>query len=221
MALRHFCLRNLHQENKYAQPARFDREHVTVQNTTTGQVDYLQFLGNTLTGSSLHDYGIAGWNIVGNSDILGTLHDGLVAQNPTTGFVDFLGLDANANLELTALSNVAVPHIVGQGIFNGTGPIQGIPGQAGFPSTFVSQLPNGQLDFLASNSNGQLIGSDLIPNSIGLPQAVGVAASNNGSPRPLGLSPASAPNLTSTLSRSSPTARWMPSASRVISPTGP
>jgi hypothetical protein len=66
-----------------------------------------------------------------------------------------------------------VPHVVGSGVFFGSG---GAPaGQVG--NTIVSQLANGQLDFLGFNGHGGLIASDLVANTVGLPTAVGVAES--------------------------------------------
>src|SRR5262245_59694655 len=53
------------------------------------------------------------------------------------------------------------------------GSLAWVPGQSG--PDLVSQLPNGQLDFLAVNSSGVLIASDLVPNTVGLPPMVGVA----------------------------------------------
>jgi hypothetical protein len=140
---------------------------VTIQNNTTGQVDYLQFQGNTLTQSALFDYGIAGWNIV-SSDFNGpTGLFTLVAQNPTTGLVDFLGLDRNGNL-VSSLMSSSLPPIVGHGFFGSP-----VPSQSG--NELISQLANGELDFLAFNSSGKLIASDLVANSIGLPHVVGAA----------------------------------------------
>jgi hypothetical protein len=145
------------------------QQFVTVQNDTTGQVNYLNFHGNTLVGSSLKDYGLGSpWKVVGSSFLNADGFPDLVAQNANTGQVDFLFLDANANLIGSALGSVGMPHIVGNGLDFGT-----VPGQVG--NTMVSQLPNGQLDFLAFNASAQLISSQLLPN-VGLPQAVGVAA---------------------------------------------
>ena len=146
---------------------------VALQNNTTGEVDFLQFQGNTLTGSALFDYGIAGMNIVCSGRILNSPL-GLVAQNPTTGVVDFLGLNGSGNLVSSAMTSVSLPPIVGEGVFGTT-----VPGQAGFLE-FVSQLPDGELDMLAFDSSGTLIASDLVANSIGLPHVVGVAAADNG-----------------------------------------
>jgi hypothetical protein len=146
----------------------------TIQNNTTGQVDYLQFQGNTLTHSTMFDYGIAGMNIV-SSDYTGPLgFYSLVAQNPTTGVADFLGLDSSGHLVSSAMSS-SLPPIVGYGTFGNS-----VAGQSG--PELVSQLANGQLDLLAFNSSGALISSDLVANSIGLPHVVGAAVTNNGNP---------------------------------------
>jgi hypothetical protein len=99
----------------------------------------------------------------------------LVVQNQSSGFLDILNLDANGNLVGSTMSNVAVPHIVGEGFFNSSA-----TGQVG--PTLVSQLPDGELDMLAFNGSGQLIQSDLVTNTMGLPTAVGVGESNQGFP---------------------------------------
>jgi hypothetical protein len=83
---------------------------------------------------------------------------GLVAQSQSTGFVDFLTLDANANLVASAMSSVAVPRIFGD-----------VPDNS---PEFGSQLADGTLDFLKFNTTtGALTSSDLVTNSTGLPQA--------------------------------------------------
>ena len=148
-------------------PGAADHIDAVVQNSTTGQVDYLQFQGATLTQSALFDYGIAGFNIVAHGDFNGDGHQDLVAQNPATGAVDFLFLDANAHLIGTALSNIAVPAIVGGGDFGGT-----IAGQSG--PTLVSQLANGELDMLGFSNTGTLVSTDAIANTTGFGQAAGV-----------------------------------------------
>jgi hypothetical protein len=139
---------------------------VTIQNQTTGAVDYLEYSGNSLVSSALFDYGLGpNWHVVA-SDFGANGLPGLVAQNTTTGFVDFLTLDGSAHLIASAASSVPVPHIAGYSDDIGGG-------------SFVSQLPNGQLDFLQFNSTtGALAASDLLPNTVGLPNAVGVAAWN-------------------------------------------
>src|SRR5580700_1344972 len=146
----------------------------TIQNNTTGQVDYLQFQGNTLTQSAMFDYGIAGMNIVSGDFGGPTGKFTLVAQSPTTGMVDFLGLDNTGHLVSSAMSS-ALPLIVGDGFFGAA-----VAGQVG--PELVSQLPNGQLDILAFNSSGTLISSDLVANSIGLPHVVGAALADNALP---------------------------------------
>jgi hypothetical protein len=146
---------------------------VAIQNNTTGQVDYLQFQGSTLIQSDLVDYGLGvGWNIVG-SDFTGPGGPlNLVAQNSTSGAVDFLGLDSAGHL-VSSLMSSAVPPIIGDGYFGNA-----LVGQ----EQLISQLPDGQLDFLEFNSAGTLIASDLVANSIGLPHAVGAALANEGMP---------------------------------------
>jgi hypothetical protein len=142
-----------------------------IQNTTTGQVDYLKFEGNTLVASNLKEYGLgSSFTVVANGDFNADGQPDLLAQNPSTGVIDFVYLDANANIIGSHLTNINLPRIVGEGSFSTT-----VPGQAG--PTVVSQLPNGQLDMLAFNTAGNLISSDLIPNSVGLPRAVGVGES--------------------------------------------
>jgi hypothetical protein len=148
---------------------------ITVQNNTTGQVDYLQFQGNMLTHSAMFDYGITGMNIVSSDENGPTGPFTLVAQDPTTGNVDFLGLNISGHLISSAMSNVPLPHIVGSGIF-GT-PVAGQVGQE-----LVSQLADGSLDILAFNAAGTLLASDLVAGSAGLPHAVGVAVANAGLP---------------------------------------
>jgi hypothetical protein len=143
-----------------------------IQNTTTGQVDYLKYQGNTLVASNLKEYGLGtSFTVVASGDFNADGRLDLLAQNPTTGTIDFVYLDANANLIGSFMPAISLPRIVGEGFFNST-----VPGQAG--PTVVSQLPNGQLDMLAFNAAGNLISSDLIANSGGLPRAVGVGESN-------------------------------------------
>ena len=144
---------------------------VVIQNDTTGQVDYLKYFGTTLVASDLKDYGLGSvWKIVASDIINGDGFPDLVAQNQTTSQIDFLFLNANGDLIGSALGS-SVPRIVGVGFHFGT-----VPGQAGH--TMVSQLPDGQLDMLGFNSAAQLIASDLVPGTKGLPHAVGVAAGN-------------------------------------------
>jgi len=142
-----------------------DQHSVVIQNTANGQVDFLRFNGSTLQASVLRDYGLSGWTVVGNGDLNGDNLPDLVAQNNSTGQLDFLFLNATGNLTSSALSNVPVPHAVGLGVFN-SGP------------AVVTQLANGQLDVLSFNyTAGTLVASDLIAGTVGLPHAVGVAES--------------------------------------------
>jgi hypothetical protein len=142
-----------------------DQHSVVIQNTANGQVDFLRFNGSTLQSSAIRDYGLSGWTVVGNGDLNGDGNADLVAQNNTTGQLDFLFLNATGNLTASALSNVPVPHAVGVGEFNGPTP------------NVVTQLANGQLDFLGFNATGGLIASDLVANTVGLPTAIGVGES--------------------------------------------
>jgi hypothetical protein len=144
---------------------------VAVQNNATGAVDYLQFKGSTLVASDMIDYGIgAGFKVVAHGDFNTDGHQDLVVQN-SQGFVDFLFLDANAHLVGSAMSSSALPAIVGGGVFGSS-----FGGQTG--PTLVSQLSNGQLDFLGFNASGAFIHSDLLANTVGLAQATAVGESN-------------------------------------------
>src|SRR5262245_806503 len=152
-------------------------EHVTViQNGS--QVDYLDFSGNTLIGSALINYpGLTGWNIVASGQFNAGTNPDLVFQNATTGQLDFVFLNAQAQMIGTSLGPI-VPHVVGSGFFGAP-----VAGQVG--NTLVSQLPNGSLDLLAFNAAGQLIRSDLIPNTAGLPHVVGVGEAQIGGAFPI------------------------------------
>jgi hypothetical protein len=85
----------------------------------------------------------------------------LVEQSASTGVVDFLTLGAGGALVSSTMSG-AVPRIAGFALDIG--------------QTLVSQLPDGELDFLKYNSAGTLVASDLLANTVGLPNAVGVSA---------------------------------------------
>jgi hypothetical protein len=138
-----------------------------VENNTTGQVDYLNFQGSTLTQSKLFDYGLgAGWSVVGHLS-----PTELLAQNANTGLTDLLSLDQHGALVSSALGSVALPKIVGVGDFAGSKSSLFSPDQP----TFVSQLGDGELDMLSFNAQtGALVQSDLVPNTAGLAPAVGV-----------------------------------------------
>jgi hypothetical protein len=135
---------------------------VTIQNQATGAIDFLKYEGSTLVASQIFNYGIGSdWKVVASEQI--GSRPGLVVQSQSTGFLDFLGLDANGNLVSSDMSNVPVPHVAG--FSDDYGP------------SLVSQLPDGELDFLQVNTaSGVLSNSDLVPNTAGLPRAVGVAA---------------------------------------------
>jgi hypothetical protein len=144
---------------------------VTIQNQTTGQVDYLKYEGSTLVASDLFDYSLGSdFKIVASTQSPSTFNFQLVAQSASTGRVDFLTLDATGHqLIASAMSSVGVPRIVG--LSDGIGSAVGNPG-----GLFASQLPDGELDFLSFNTDtGALTASDLLPGTAGLPHAVGTA----------------------------------------------
>jgi hypothetical protein len=148
-----------------------------IQNAATGAVDYLQFNGTSLVQSAMFNYISPGWKIVAGGMYNGDTNPDLVAQNQSTGQVDFLYLDQGGNLIGSAMSNTNVAPIHGQGWF-------GIEdntylfssGQSGLP--LVSQTSDGSIDLLAFSESGQLLGSDLVPNTAGTPPVVGVAQQN-------------------------------------------
>jgi hypothetical protein len=73
----------------------------------------------------------------------------------------------------SAVSSVGMPPIVGE-----SSPFIQLP-----PTTLVSQLPNGALDLLELDQNsGQLVASDLVPGTAGLPSAMGVGQAQGGGP---------------------------------------
>jgi hypothetical protein len=138
---------------------------VTIQNQTTGQVDYLKYQGSTLTGSVMADYG-------GGSDWKIVADDGstLVEQSQSTGLVDFLNIGAGGALKTSAMSSVAVPHIFG---FSSDA------------SVFGSQLADGEIDFLQFNiGTAALTGSQIVAGSAGLPTAVSISAYGPGNNPP-------------------------------------
>lgn len=139
-----------------------------VENDTTGQVDYLKFQGSTLVQSKLVDYGLGTeWHIVG--DLSATE---LLAQNTVTGLTDLLVLDGNGALTGSSLGNVSLPQIVASGDFTGSlfNPLNPFTGMR----SFVSQLPDGELDILRFDAQtGVLVKSDLVPNTAGLAPAIG------------------------------------------------
>jgi len=157
---------------------------VAIQNTTTGEVDYLEFKGNTLVASVLIDYGLnPDFHVVASADFNADGRPDLVTQSQTTGQLDFLFLDATAHLTSSALTPGGVPRVIG--VFAEAGGTA--PGQIG--PTLASQTADGSIDFLAFDVTHQLIASDLVPGTAGLPHAVGVisAAPGTGEPAVQGL----------------------------------
>jgi len=145
----------------------------TIQSASTGAVDYLQFTGTTLTGSDMQNYGLSSaFHVVASGDFNGDGNPDLVAQN-AAGQVDIVNLNVSAQLISTTLVATALPPIVGSGDFDPT------LDTSGDPPTLVSQLSNGSLDMLQLNTTGVFVASDLVPNTAGLPQAVGVGESLN------------------------------------------
>jgi hypothetical protein len=76
------------------------------------------------------------------------------------------------------MTSFGLPHVRGEGFFGAAA------GQSG--PALISQLANGQLDFLAFNSTGSLVTSDLVANSVGLPSLVGGGNKNVDSSEPRG-----------------------------------
>jgi hypothetical protein len=116
---------------------------VTIQNQATGAIDFLKYEGSTLVASRMFDYGIGSdWKVVASLLLAGGA--GLVVQSASTGLVDFLVLDAGGNLARSEMSSVAVPRMTGWTLGH----------------NLVSQLPDGELDFLEFNNvTGALIAS--------------------------------------------------------------
>jgi hypothetical protein len=132
---------------------------VAIQSQTTGEVNYLQYQGNTLTGSSLFDYGLGT-----DFKVVTALPGVLVTQSQSTGVLDFLTLNANGSLAGTAMSTVSVAPIVGEA--------------EDYGNALVSQDASG-LNFMQFNTaTGALTGSDLVAGTAGFPQAVGVGSWN-------------------------------------------
>jgi hypothetical protein len=142
------------------------------QNPTTGVVDYLKYSGTNLVASNAKDYGLgAGFKIVANGNFNADAFPDLVAQN-AAGQLDFLYLNATGSLIGSFLTTNPYPAVHGQGFFNGfVGTQQG--------PALVSQLPDGSIDILSFGPVGavteQLVGSDLIPGTVGLPKLIGAS----------------------------------------------
>ena len=151
-----------------------DQHSAVIQNTANGQLDFLRFNGSQLQSSVIRDYGLSGWTVVGSGDFNGDGNPDMVAQNNATGQLDFLYLNATGGLTGSALSNgLSATRGRCRHLHRSDRPLP--PGQVG--PTVVTQLANGQLDFLGFNATGTLVASDLVANTVGLPTAVGVAES--------------------------------------------
>jgi hypothetical protein len=145
---------------------------VTIQNQTTGAIDFLKYEGSTLVASQLFNYGIGSdWKVVASQFLAGG--PGLVIQSQSTGFLDFLGLDAHGNLVSSVMSNVPVSHVAG------------VARDFGF--ALIGQLPDGEINLMQFNPSGALTASDLLPGTAGMPHAVAGANFNMTSPAFAGL----------------------------------
>jgi hypothetical protein len=138
---------------------------VTIQNNTTGQVDYLKYQGTTLTGSVMADYGGGSdWKIVADEGNI------LVEQSQSTGLVDFLRIGGGGALLTSAMTSAPLPHIFGF---------------ASDANVFGSQLADGEIDFLQFNTTtAALTGSQIVAGSAGLPTAVSISAYGPGNNSP-------------------------------------
>jgi hypothetical protein len=134
-----------------------------VTQTSTGAINYLKFVGNTLVASNLQNYGLGSFKVEASGNF-GPTGLALVAQN-AAGRVNFLYINPNGTLNSTNLIAGSFPVIRGEGNFGA------VAGQVG--PALISQLANGQLDMLAFNATGTFIASDLVPNTAGLPTVVG------------------------------------------------
>jgi hypothetical protein len=97
----------------------------------------------------------------------------LLAQNANTGITDLLFLNAHGSLIGSAQGGASLPQIAGVGDFAGSlsnhqAPFMDQP-------TFVSQLPDGELDLLRFDAGtGAITKSDLVANTAGFAPVVGV-----------------------------------------------
>src|ERR1051326_8759145 len=145
------------------------------QNPTTGVVDYLKYSGTTLVASNAIDYGLGTtFKVVANGNFNDDAFPDLVALN-AAGQLDFLYLNAQGKLIGSFLTTNPYPAGHGQGFFNGPGPF--VPNQQG--PALVSQLADGSIDILGFGPVGavteQLVVSDLIPGTVGLPRLIGAS----------------------------------------------
>src|SRR4051812_9033998 len=83
-----------------------------IQNTTTGEVDYLKFQGTTLVASDLVNYG-TNFHVVASADFNADGLPDLVTQSQTTGQLDFLFLDATAHMTNSFLTSGGLPRVFG------------------------------------------------------------------------------------------------------------
>ena len=165
-------------------PAQHD---MVMQNQTTGAVDFLKFNGTQLVGSFMKDYGLSGWKIVASGDFNGDGNMDLVAQHPDSngnGPLDFLFLDAHANLIASAMTSL--PFGIPFETIHGAGFFGTMPGQVG--PTLVGQalfqgVGFGGLNFYAFDGHGHpipgansVISAQEVPNTSGIPPMIGVVA---------------------------------------------
>jgi len=162
----------------------------TSQSTTTGAVDYLEYVGNQLVASDQVDYGLGtNWKVVASGNFDASGNQDLVAQSQSTGQLDFLYLDTTAHLVSSVLTAGSFPTVDGAGFFG----FASIGSQQG--PTLISQLSNGELDFLAFGTNtagtpGSFLQSDLVPSTVGLPKLVGGGNQTTDGPEFNGIGPA-------------------------------
>lgn len=137
----------------------------TVQNPTTGVVDFLRFDGTSLVASYAADYGLGShWKVVGSGDFNGDGSPDLVAQERGGGMIDFLFLDSSAHMIGSFMTSSSVPEVHGTGNFGLAN------GQVG--PTLISQTADGSFDLLGYKA-GELIWSDLIAGTAGAAPVVG------------------------------------------------
>jgi hypothetical protein len=160
-------------------------QHVMVmQNQTTGAVDFLQFNFTQLVGSFMKDYGLSGWKIVASGDFNGDGNMDLVAQRQDvfngSGPLDFLFLDAHANLVASAMTMTSVPfeQIHGSGFF---GSMPGQVGPALVGQAVFGGVGFGGLNFYAFDGHGHVIpgpnsviAAQEVSNTAGIPPMIGV-----------------------------------------------
>ena len=122
-----------------------------------------------------HNYGLALWqNYIERilAGWVGELAVPIYRGREVTGFAQD---DTGVDVELSDGPSLRADYLVG--CDGGRSLIRKAAGIEfpGWDPTVVSQLPNGQLDFLAFNRSGALIASNLLGSTFGLPTAIGVA----------------------------------------------